>query len=213
MSFAASDPGSYPAIALRVEGLGCRRGGRAVFAGLGFAGTGGDAIELRGPNGAGKSSLLRLLAGLLSPAAGSIVWTGGTADAGPPARAYCGHRDPVKAWLSVREHLAWWRDLEGGGTVEAAAAAMGLGALLDVAGGLLSAGQRRRLALARLALAAAPVWLLDEPTVGLDGQGIALLRAMIAQQRSRGGLAIAATHLPIGLPGARTVTLAGTGPS
>ena len=85
--------------------------------------------------------------------------------------AYCGHRDPVKAWLSVREQLGWWRDLGGGGKIEEAAEAMGIAPLLEVAGGLLSAGQRRRLALARLALADAPVWLLDEPTVCLDEDG------------------------------------------
>lgn len=199
----------YPAIALSVEGLGCMRGGRVVFGGLSFAGAGGDAIELRGPNGAGKSSLLRLLAGLLPPAAGAIAWTAGNGASRPPL-VYCGHRDPVKAWLTVREQLAWWRDLEaGGGDVEEAAGAMGIGALLDVAGGLLSAGQRRRLALARLALADAPVWLLDEPTVSLDDEGGALLEAMIARHRSRGGLTVAATHRPIGLPDARTVMLPG----
>ncbi|MCY4395996.1 MAG: heme ABC exporter ATP-binding protein CcmA [Rhodospirillaceae bacterium] len=203
-----SASGTYPAISLSVEGLACIRGGRAVFGGLSFAGAGGDAIELHGPNGAGKSSLLRLLAGLLHPAAGTIAWTAGDGAARPPL-AYCGHRDPVKAWLTVREQLAWWRDLEGGGSVEGAAQAMGLGPLLEVAGGLLSAGQRRRLALARLALTEAPVWLLDEPTVSLDEDGAALLRTMIGRHRSQGGLAIAATHLPIGLPDARTVMLPG----
>ncbi len=201
-----SNPDRYPAFSLSVEGLACIRGGRAVFGGLSFAGAGGDAIELRGPNGAGKSSLLRLLAGLLHPAAGAVVWGGGDG-VSRPALTYCGHRDPVKAWLTVREQLAWWRDLEGGGVVEEAGEAMGIGPLLDVAGGLLSAGQRRRLALARLAIADAPVWLLDEPTVSLDEEGSALLKAMIGRHRARGGLAIAATHRPLGLPDARTVTL------
>ena len=208
MNTPGSVSGNYPEVALNVAGLACVRGGRAVFGGLSFAGAGGDTIELRGPNGAGKSSLLRLLAGLLRPAAGAIAWTVGDSASRPPL-AYCGHRDPVKAWLTVREQLAWWRDLEGGGNVEEAAGAMGIGPLLDVAGGLLSAGQRRRLALARLALADAPVWLLDEPTVSLDDEGGALLEAMIARHRSRGGLTVAATHRPIGLPDARTVMLPG----
>ncbi len=198
--------GTYPALSLSVESLACVRGGRAVFDGLSFAGRGGDAIELRGPNGSGKSSLLRLLAGLLPPAAGAIVWTGGDAAAHPPL-TYCGHRDPVKAWLTVREQLAWWRDLEGNGSVEAAAAAMGIGPLLNVSGGLLSAGQRRRLALARLAIAETPVWLLDEPAVSLDDDGVALLTAMIGRHRAHGGLVVVATHQPTGLPDARTVRL------
>ena len=107
----------------------------------------------------------------------------------------------------MREQLAWWRDLEGNGAVEAAAGAMGIGPLLDIAGGLLSAGQRRRLALARLALAETPVWLLDEPAVSLDEDGVALLLAMIGRHRARGGLVIVATHQPAGLPDARTVNL------
>ncbi len=198
--------GTYPALSLSVEGLACVRGGRAVFGGLDFEAAGGDAIELRGPNGAGKSSLLRLLAGLLPAAAGAVAWAGG-AETSRPALTYCGHRDPVKAWLTVREHLAWWRDLEGGGPVDAAAEAMGIGTLLEIAGGLLSAGQRRRLALARLALADTPVWLLDEPAVSLDEDGVALLTAMIGRHRARGGLIVVATHQPTGLPRARTVTL------
>ena len=206
MSTPERGSGTFPAISLSVAGLACVRGGRIVFGGLNFEGAGGDAIELRGPNGAGKTSLLRLLAGLLPPAAGAVAWTGGEGAARPPL-AYCGHRDPVKAWLTVREQLAWWRDLAGSGNVEAAAGTLGIGPLLDVAGGLLSAGQRRRLALARLALAETPVWLLDEPAVSLDEDGIALLKAMIGRHRARGGLAIAATHQPLGLPGARTVTL------
>ena len=203
-----NDPGRHPAISLSVEGLACVRGGRAVFGGLSFEAAGGDIIELRGPNGAGKSSLLRLLAGLLHPAAGAIVWSGGDIET-RPVLAYCGHRDPVKAWLSVREQLDWWRDLGGGGKIEEAAEAMGIVPLLEVAGGLLSAGQRRRLALARLALADAPVWLLDEPTVSLDEEGTALIEAMIGRHRSQGGMVVAATHRPLGLPDARTVTLAG----
>lgn len=198
----------YPAIALSVEGLACVRGGRAVFGGISFAGAGGDAIELRGPNGAGKSSLLRLLAGLLHPAAGTVVWTGSGGASRPPL-TYCGHRDPVKAWLTVAEQLAWWRDLEGSGSVDVAAGAVGIGPLLNVAGGLLSAGQRRRLALARLAIAETPVWLLDEPTVSLDEEGVERLMAMIDRHRARGGLVVVATHRPTGLPGARSVTLAG----
>lgn len=211
MNASETGSGTHPALSLKVEGLACVRGGRAVFGGLSFAGAGGDAIELHGPNGAGKSSLLRLLAGLLPPAAGTIVWTGGEEAARPPL-TYCGHRDPVKAWLTVREQLAWWRDLEGGGGIKEAAGAMGLGPLLDVAGGLLSAGQRRRLALARLALAETPVWLLDEPAVSLDGEGAALLTAMIGRHRARGGMAIVATHQPTGLPNARTVVLGRGGP-
>jgi len=200
---------THRAFSLTVDNLACIRGDRPVFARLSFEARGGDAVVLRGANGAGKSSLLRMLAGLLPAAAGSIRWEDpSVALASPPV--YCGHRDPVKTWLTVQEHLAFWGALHGGSAIDRAAAAFGLTHLLSVSGGLLSAGQKRRLALARLLLSSAPVWLLDEPTVSLDSEGAAQLEGLIADHRAAGGLVVAATHTEIAVPDATTVRLAPT---
>uniref|UniRef100_UPI00161CEF8B heme ABC exporter ATP-binding protein CcmA n=1 Tax=Muricoccus pecuniae TaxID=693023 RepID=UPI00161CEF8B len=195
---------------LATEGLAIRRGGRVVFSGLSLRARPGEALLLLGPNGAGKSTLLRALAGLLRPAAGRVLWEGedvadDSAAHGTRTR-YLGHQDAIKPALTPREDLAFWARLRGG-EPEAALAALGLSALAGLPCRSLSAGQRRRLALARLALGDAPLWLLDEPTLGLDTASVARLGALLAAHRARGGIVLAATHLPLPLPDAREVAL------
>ena len=178
----------------------CVRGGRLVFAGLSFALAAGEVLVLRGPNGSGKSSLLRLVAGFLKPAAGRLAWAGAAISddlAGHRARLhYVGHLDAVKSLLSVRENLAFAAALGGvgGDRLEVALAGFDLEALAEVPARYLSAGQKRRLALARLLAGARPLWLLDEPGVGLDAANRARLEQALAAHRAAGGLAVLATH-------------------
>ncbi|MBX6744127.1 MAG: heme ABC exporter ATP-binding protein CcmA [Acetobacteraceae bacterium] len=196
---------------LEARELACLRGERVVFAGLSFALEAGAALLLTGANGAGKSSLLRLLAGLIPPAEGMLLWQGqdALADRATHARRlrYLSHQDALKPALTARENLAFFARLWGG-NAEAALAALDLLPLADLPARVLSAGQKRRLALARLALGAdAPLWLLDEPTVGLDTASVARLGALLARHRAAGGMVIAATHLPLPLPDARELRL------
>ncbi len=199
---------------LAAEDLVCIRGERCLFEGLSFALGAGEALLVTGANGSGKSSLLRLVAGLLRPAAGSILWAGEPVARDPDAHhgrlAYIGHHDAVKPVLSLAENLAFWSRFAGRGdeAVAPALAHFGLSALADLPARMLSAGQRRRLALARLATSAAALWLLDEPTVGLDAAAIAMLEEAIAAQRAAGGLVILATHVALALPGAAGLALA-----
>ncbi|MCR0983476.1 heme ABC exporter ATP-binding protein CcmA [Roseomonas pecuniae] len=190
--------------------LAARRGGRVVFAGLSFAAQPGDALLLLGPNGAGKSTLLRLLAGLLRPAAGHVAWEGEDAASDPAAHGartrYLGHQDAIKPALSPEEDLRFWSRLRGGDPA-AALEAVGLSPLAALPCRTLSAGQRRRLALARLTLGDAPLWLLDEPTLGLDSASVERLGGLLAAHRARGGIVLAATHLPLPMPGARELRL------
>ncbi len=194
------------------RGLACRRSERLVFAGLDFAVAPGGALLLTGPNGSGKSSLLRLLAGLIRPFAGRLEW-GGARVADDPAQhraslAYLGHQDAVKPVLTAGESVRFWSGLRGAeGSAQAALAAMNLGALADLPGRFLSSGQKRRAALARVIASGAPLWLLDEPTVGLDALSVAALETALAAHRAAGGLLIAATHIPLRLPGAETLDL------
>ncbi len=194
-------------------GIACRRGQRIVFSGLDFTVETGGALILVGPNGSGKSSLLRLMAGLLAPFAGKLAWDGvPVADdpGGHRARvAYLGHLDAIKPMLTVRESVGFWADLRNrSAAVAAALEALGLADLADLPARFLSAGQRRRLALARVIAMAPPVWLLDEPTIGLDTQSIAALETALAAHRRAGGMVLAATHAPIALPDAARVDLA-----
>lgn len=176
------------------------RGGRLVFAHLSFHLEPGEALVLRGPNGSGKSTLLRLLAGFLRPSSGAIGWDGTTfSPASPEHRArlaFVGHADPVKPLLSVAENLRFAGALAGAGAVPVAAglAAMHLEELADTPGRFLSSGQKRRTNLARLALGARPLWLLDEPGVGLDRASRARLERAIDAHRAGGGICILATH-------------------
>lgn len=199
---------------LEARQLACLRGERVVFAGLSFRLVPGEAVLLVGANGAGKSSLLRLLAGLLAPAEGDLLWQGEPALADRAAHArrlrYIGHGDALKPALTAAENLGFYARLWGG-EVAAALDAVGLAELAELPARVLSSGQKRRLALARLALAPpdapCPLWLLDEPTVGLDAASIERLGGLFAAHRARGGMLLAATHVPLPLPAARELRL------
>ena len=192
--------------------MACIRGERPVFSRVSFRLAPGGALTLTGPNGSGKSSLLRILAGLLRPAGGTLAWDGAALEDDWAAHRrrlhYLGHLDAVKATLTVAENLEDWARLRGARAPEPGAlAALGIEALADVPGRYLSAGQRRRLALARLVAAPAPLWLLDEPTVTLDADATARVAALIARHRAGGGMAVVATHGEIALDGAEHLDL------
>ncbi|MGK7863983.1 heme ABC exporter ATP-binding protein CcmA [Falsiroseomonas sp. E2-1-a4] len=195
---------------LEARDLACWRGDRAIFAGLSFTLEAGGALLLLGANGAGKSSLLRLLAGLIPAAEGELLWDGADALADRVGHAgrlrYLSHQDALKPSLTARENLEFYAKLWGG-DVAAALESVGLADLAELPARVLSSGQKRRLALARLALAPAPLWLLDEPTVGLDAASVTRLGGLLATHRAAGGAVIAATHLPLPLPGARELAL------
>jgi len=185
---------------LQADGLAAFRGERLVFRDLEFSVPAGGALVLVGGNGSGKSTLLRLLAGLVRPIAGRLLWDGEDALADLPSHAarvaYLGHLDAVKPGLTVRENLRFSTTMTGG-VVHHALAALGLEDLADVPARFLSAGQKRRLALARLGLTTAPLWLLDEPTVGLDAASQERVGTVLQQHRARGGIVVAATHVPL----------------
>ena len=193
------------------RGIRCVRGGREVFAALDFEVSSGEALAITGANGSGKTSLLRLIAGLLTVAAGSIDFEGGEAELSLPEQAhYLGHRDALKPALSVLENLIFWHDFLGGEASDPTESLAAVG--LDHAAGLpaayLSAGQRRRLSIARLLAVRQPVWLLDEPTNALDTAGQSLFAGLMQDHLARGGLIVAATHAPLGLP-ARELRIGG----
>jgi heme exporter protein A len=204
-----------PLLRLRASGLTLRRGSRTVLSGLSLEVTRGEALLLTGPNGAGKTTLLRALAGLLPPASGSIRVEGSGGDPDLlEACHYVGHRNGLKAALTVAENAAFWGAYldtgHGEGLTEEVWTALerfGLAPLADIPAGYLSAGQQRRLALTRLLVARRSVWLLDEPTVSLDAAAAALLAEVVADHLRAGGLAVAATHVELGLSGARELRL------
>ena len=186
---------------LRAEGLAAFRSDRLVLHDISFTIEAGGALVLGGANGSGKSTLLRLLAGLLRPAAGRMFLNDVEISRETRDFAYVGHQDAVKPGLGVAENLTFFARLARRKTdTPAALDAVGLGALADLPARMLSAGQRRRLALARLSISRAAVWLLDEPTLGLDAESIAALGRMFAAHRVQGGVIVAATHLPLPLP-------------
>ncbi len=192
--------------------LRCVRGQRVVFDRLEFSLASGRALVLTGPNGSGKSSLLRLMAGLARPAAGRVCWDGAPISDDPEAHGarlhYVGHLDAVKPALGVRENLAMWSDLRDGKTdVDAALDRVGLSALAGLPARYLSAGQRRRLALARLFAAPAALWLLDEPSVALDRPSVAALIAAIAAHRASGGICVVSTNVDLAVDDAATLDL------
>lgn len=197
---------------LTVQDLKCVRGGRVVFEGLCVNVKSGTGVELTGPNGSGKSSLLRVLAGFIPPAEGQVHLEGGNEDASLGEQCqYVGHLNGVKRALSVQENLAFWAEYLGGSDVEAALAAFDLDSLADIPAGLLSAGQERRLGLARLALAYRPLWLLDEPSVSLDTGSRKILSQVISAHIKAGGMVIAATHAPLGVKFTQTLKLGAGG--
>jgi heme exporter protein A len=180
----------------------CVRGGREIFSGVDFEACSGEALAVTGPNGAGKTSLLRLIAGLLTTADGSIGLEGGETELTLPEQAhYLGHRDALKSALSVMENLSFWRDFLGGEAFDtrASLAAVGLDHAAHLPAAYLSAGQRRRLSIARLLVVRRPVWLLDEPANALDTAGQSMFAALMGDHLARGGLIIAATHAPLGV--------------
>lgn len=187
------------------EGLVCVRGHRQVFENLSFSAAPGVALQIEGPNGSGKSSLLRLAAGLLRPAAGNLTWNSVDIAEDPDAHRsrliYIGHADPVKPVLTVRENLAFWGQLRGGHieALQPALDRLGIGRLGPVPARFLSAGQRRRLNLARLLLQPAKIWLLDEPTSTLDRAVARVVAEIIAEHCAAGGIALVSTHGDLGL--------------
>jgi heme exporter protein A len=198
--------------------LGCTRGGREVLAGVSFSVAAGEALAVTGRNGAGKTTLLRLIAGLLELGEGHLALDGGDAEATVAEQAhYLGHRDGLKPALTVRENLAFWhaflgsRDAPAASSpaagVEAALESVGLAPLAALPAAYLSAGQRRRLAIARLLAAPRPVWLLDEPTAALDAASQQRLAELMRAHLAGGGIIVAATHGPLGLDGAADLRL------
>jgi heme exporter protein A len=207
---------------LHADNLSVERGTRTVLSGLSFTAKAGEALLVVGPNGAGKTTLIRTIAGFIAPSAGTItlkddagMLKGDASDQDIAEQChYVGHLTGVKAHLTAAENLAFWArylDEEAPAAtrdrVDAALTRFGLAALADFPAGLLSAGQKRRLGLARLAVATRPIWLLDEPTVSLDAASTELLATLIRTHLDGGGLAIAATHLPLGLEHAAHLTL------
>jgi len=198
---------------LFADSLACRRSSRVVFDSLTFEAGAGEALAIVGPNGAGKSTLLRVIAGLLPIMSGPIGLEP-TPDDTPPAELchYVGHRDALKPVLTPREQLAFWQTMLGNAALppDEALAIVGLTHAAGLPSGYLSAGQRRRLAFARLLVARRPVWLLDEPQSALDAASRDRLAGLMARHLAEGGIILAATHDPLGVS-ARTLDLGGRG--
>lgn len=186
--------------ALAVRGLAVARGGARALEGVEFALAPGEALILRGPNGIGKTTLLRTVAGLQPVIEGRV-------EAAPDSIAYAAHADGLKGALTATENLAFWREVFGGPPLAPALAAMDLVHLADRPAHALSAGQKRRLGLARLLVTGRPVWALDEPTVSLDAASVALFAAAVRQHLAQGGSALIATHIDLGLSEARVLDL------
>lgn len=208
---------------LEGKNLGCMRGERLLFRDLNFAINSGEALVLRGANGSGKSSLLKIVATLLKQSAGEVCWQDQEISDDPDLYrrqiAFIGHLDAVKAALSVQENLQQWAaifcpgDKQNLARIENALKIFDIPHLAMTPAQHLSAGQRKRVALARLLLKPARLWLLDEPTVSLDSDGVARLAHAIAQHRDQGGLVMAATHIDLGLNDARELTIEAAAPS
>ena len=194
---------------LVIDGLTSIRSGRPVFSDLAFSVEQGEALTVMGPNGAGKSSLLRIVAGLLPPSSGTVSLEGVEADTSIAEEAhYLGHRDALKPALTPLETLNFWQAMLGR-TLMAPMRALecvGLAHAAHLPSAYLSAGQRRRLALARLLVAHRPLWLLDEPTAALDAASEAMFTGLVVEHLASGGMALAATHTPLAFPSG-TLTL------
>jgi len=199
-------------IGLAALDISCQRGGRVLFQDLSFAVASGEGLLVTGPNGAGKTSLLRQIAGLLPLASGRLSLNGASPDAEFPELChYVGHLNGIKTSFSVRENLAFWADFlsKNSGSVPRALGALGLTTLADFPAGLLSAGQKRKLALSRLFAAERPIWLLDEPQVSLDALSRTLLEAAIADHLEAGGIAVVASHMALKTKFAHKIALGG----
>jgi len=197
---------------LSATDLACRRGGREVFASISFSVAAGESLTIRGRNGAGKSSLLRMIVGLVRIAGGQLSLQGGDPELSLGEQAhYLGHLDALKPSLSVEENLRFWSAFLGAAAVDFSAPlrAVGLEALADLPAAYLSAGQRRRLSIARLLAVQRPLWLLDEPTSTLDSAAQARLGEIMQAHLAGGGIILAATHGPLQLEGARQLDLDG----
>jgi heme exporter protein A len=202
---------------IAVSDLAARRGDDLIFSGIGFALQGGESLVLTGRNGTGKSTLIRVVAGLLPADAGTVTVTSNDAEIPRAAEAmhYLGHRNAMKRELSVEENLAFWKsfmgDYAGGAGLDAESAAeeLGLAELLHLPFGYLSAGQQRRMAMAKLLVAWRPVWLLDEPTAALDRQSDMLFARIMKGHLERGGIIVAATHQELGLKDAKRLEMKG----
>ena len=195
---------------LKAENLACSRGGREVFADLNFSLSGGEALVVTGRNGAGKSSLLRMIAGLVHIAGGRLALDGGEPDASIGEQShYVGHQDSVKPSLTVGENLKFWARYLGAieSTIDSALQAVDLAPLADLPAAYLSAGQRRRLSIARLVAVPRPLWLLDEPTSALDVPSQNRLADLMRSHLAGGGMIVAAAHGPIGLERARELKI------
>lgn len=193
---------------LRVENLTCERGGRLIIDDLSFTLSAGCALTVKGPNGVGKSTLLRAMAGLL-PCGGAVQFHDISLvdkDAWQSQVLYFGHQDAIKPQLSVRENMVFWAALFGG-QVEEAAETFQLADIWNRPAYSCSAGQKRRLGLARLLVAKRPIWLLDEPTVSLDSEVTKVLGDVMAAHLARNGVIVAATHILLGLPETETLEM------
>ncbi len=193
--------------ALEARDLALERGGRRVLAGVSFRAVAGAALLIRGANGCGKTSLLRALAGFLQPAAGDVRWRGAALKAATADTLFIGHEAGFRPELTARENLVCALTLAGepARAADDALARAGLTARADAAFGQLSAGQRRRVALARLFASTRALWLLDEPATALDDAGVAVLEDAVAQHLGRGGIAVVTTHRPLAFAGGRSV--------
>lgn len=188
-------------MSLDVTDLSILRGGVRVLDGVSFTLAPGRALVLRGPNGIGKTTLLRTVAGLQPPVSGTV-------QTAPESLVYAGHSDGIKATLTVVENLNFWAQVFGKSDISAALDAFDLTALADRPAGMLSAGQKRRLGLARLLVTGRAIWLLDEPTVSLDRDAVAMFARAVDTHLAAGGSALLATHIELGIDGAEVLDLA-----
>jgi heme exporter protein A len=206
-----SVPQAWCEMRLIAEKVAAERGGEEVFSDVSFVLSDGEALVVTGENGTGKSTLLKVVAGLIAPTAGRIALEG-AGEAWPDVAAAChhlGHENAMKATLTVAENLAFWRDFNGEPHLEVSEALemVGLETTAALPFGYLSTGQRRRIAIARLLVSYRPVWLLDEPTAGLDARSERQFAALIEAHREDGGIVVAATHVALGIEGAKPLKM------